>query len=82
MDDTGYRGAQRRADREEVWKRNRIYRNGCWGKAAAEAGKVPVDLSSVEIVEIRNGRHLEIDEELPMTPGTRDNLADQLSRCL
>ena len=80
--DTGYRGAKRRADREEVWRRNRIYRNGCWGPAAAEAGKVPIDLSKIEIAEIRNGGDLAIDEELPFTSGTRENLTSQLSKCL
>lgn len=78
-EDTGYRGGRRRADREEVWKRNRIYRNGCWGREAAEAGRVTMDLSEIEIAEIRNGGFLEIDTELPMTTGTLENLASQLS---
>ncbi|WP_411826182.1 glycosyltransferase family 2 protein [Luteolibacter sp. AS25] len=80
--DTGYRGERRRADREEVWKRNRVYRNGKWGRAAAEAGKVVVDFRAIEIEGIRNGGELVVDEDFPMTAGSRDHLSEQLARCL
>lgn len=79
-EDTGYRGEKRIADRDEVWRRNQAYRNGAWGKAAIEIGRVPLDLEQVQIAEIWNGESLHVADDIPMSEGTRTNLTNELEK--
>lgn len=78
--DTGYRGEKRIADRNEVWRRNRAYRNGAWGQKATEIGRVAVDLPDLKIAEVWNGSSLSVNRDIPMTEGTAKNLEHQLDK--
>ncbi|GAA5483126.1 glycosyltransferase family 2 protein [Haloferula sargassicola] len=79
--DTGYRGEKRRRDREEVWHRNRAYRRGQWGDAAAAIGRTPIELESVRFAETQGVPPFRLADDLPMTAATRENLQKQLESC-
>ncbi|MDP0490219.1 MAG: glycosyltransferase family 2 protein [Verrucomicrobiota bacterium JB023] len=79
-DDTGYRGEKRKQDRDEVWRRNRLYRNGKWGNDAVEESKVPIDLNGVQIAEIISHQPLTIGHDLPLAEGTRKFLSREVIR--
>lgn len=73
---TNYMADRRRADREEVWRRNRAYKRA-WNEAMAGATldptrfAVPVELNGVEIAEVSNPELLRSEFDIPVSSGPR-----------
>jgi glycosyltransferase involved in cell wall biosynthesis len=72
--DTGYEGHLRRRDRDEVWRRNQLYRSGVLGARVAHEAGVVMDLSDVVIEEVINPDNLTYNLAIPATAGSRQTL--------
>lgn len=79
-DDTGYRGGKRKTDRDEVFRRNKLYRSGAWGEAAIEIGRVPLELNDVSFTSIHNAEVLAVSDDLPMSEGSYQQIARELRK--
>lgn len=73
-EDTGYEGHVRRRDRDEVWRRNQMYRRGVVGPRVAGEARVTLDLSAAIIEEVVNPQNLTYNQAIPATEGTRESL--------
>ena len=73
--ETGYKADKRRRDRDEVWRRNRMYRSGVLGGRVAEEARVTMDLAEVIVEEVVNPGLVELDRSVPATDGTWQALA-------
>ena len=76
---TSFRGETRARDRDEVWRRNRLYRGGLSGPAVADRCRVTLDLSGAIFEEVGNPQHLSLQSSVPMTSETRAHLRAQLA---
>lgn len=77
--ETGYRGEVRRRARREVWERLARVRGGLWGPEAAEALRVPLDLTGVEIAVVSRPELARPATDLPLGPAAR-TLLDRRAR--
>ena len=74
-EETNYRAEQRRRDREEVWRRCRLYAAGLRGSEVAEREAVPVDLADLVIEEVIRPEAFQGAPSIPATEATRTHLA-------
>jgi glycosyltransferase involved in cell wall biosynthesis len=71
---TGYEGHLRRRDRDEVWRRNQLYRTGVMGPRVAREAGVVLDLADLVVDEVINPENLTYNQAIPATAGSREAL--------
>lgn len=71
---TGYEGHLRRHDRDEVWRRNQLYRSGVMGARVAREAGVVMDLGDIVLEEVINPENLTYNEAIPATARSREAL--------
>ena len=77
--ETNYRAAQRKRDRDEVWRRSRRYAEGLRGPRVAKEMVVPIELSDLRIEELIRPDGFELQTSIPMTEATHAHLAGYFS---
>jgi glycosyltransferase involved in cell wall biosynthesis len=70
--DSGYRSTRRMQDRTRVWQDIERWRS------QGELPVVPIELDDVVIADAINADHLQVADDLPISPATRRNLTAQL----
>lgn len=73
--ETSFTARRRLADRDEVWRRNRLYREGLLGPRVAQLARVTVDLAHIEIEEVIHPELLCWNRDIPCTAETQAALA-------
>lgn len=68
--ETSFTARRRLCDREEVWRRNAQYRRGLLGPRVADASRVTIDLSDIQIEEVIGQGHLCLNRDIPATAET------------
>ncbi|MEX0772321.1 MAG: glycosyltransferase family 2 protein [Balneolales bacterium] len=70
--DTNYKATRRVKDRDEAWRRNKLFMQSMDKKTLKQKARVEVDLSGVEIDMVSNSSLLTFNEHIPCTRKTAD----------
>lgn len=68
--DTGFKGEKRRRDREEVWRRNQLYRTGITGREVEKHARVTIDIPTLALEDAINPGLLRLNRDVPATQRT------------
>lgn len=74
--DTGFKAQKRLRDRQEVWRRTKLYRSGVLGARVAVETKVEIDIPELRIEEVINPRNLTRNVTIAATHRTSEALRD------